>query len=80
MKLWLLKPIKGSDYWRPWYDKAFGFVIRAETEQRAREWADSNAGDENRKGHPWLNSEHSTCIELTIDGPEEMVLRDFMSA
>ena len=33
MKLWLLKPIKR---WTVWYDKAFGFVVRAATEDEAR--------------------------------------------
>lgn len=38
MKLWLLRPVVGLDEndnpWWPWYDKAFGFVVRAETEAR----------------------------------------------
>lgn len=31
MKLWLLRPIEteGPNLWDPWYDKAFGFVVRA---------------------------------------------------
>ena len=36
MRLWLLRPqeglIEGDNPWDPWYDKAFGFVVRAETE------------------------------------------------
>ena len=40
MKLWLLRPREDLPYdkdpWEPWYDKAFGFVVRAETEERAR--------------------------------------------
>lgn len=36
MKIWLLRPIDGCDEWNPWYDKAFGFVVRAAREQEAR--------------------------------------------
>ncbi len=31
--------------WRPWYDKAFGFVVRAETPERARQIAALLRGD-----------------------------------
>ncbi|KKK81891.1 hypothetical protein LCGC14_2808870 [marine sediment metagenome] len=92
MKLWLLGPLhtEGDDPWDPWYDKAFGFVIRAETEQRAREIANENSGDENRgkflgqktanTKSPWLDPKYSTCEELLQDGPELLVLRDFAAA
>jgi len=85
MKLWLLRPAllpEGNDPWEPWYDKAFGFVIRAETEGEARELAHDNAGDENLEGiiTPWLDKKYSTCIELTEEGEIGMVLRDFARA
>ena len=79
MKLWLLSPIENlqDSPWEPWYDKVFGFVIRAETEMEARRIADENYGDENFEGSkPWLHSEFSTCIELTPDGESELILRD----
>lgn len=94
MELYLLRPIhkEGDDPWEPWYDKAFGFVIRAKSEEKARELANGHAGDENR-GHsivlgktiattknPWLSSEHSICEILTNDGPEEEIIRDFNAA
>ncbi len=74
MKLWILTPVKGLDKkdnpWEPWYDKAFGFVVRAETEEEAREFAHSNAGDENRgeslstkttnTDQPWKDAKYST--------------------
>ena len=41
MKLWHLYPNpdrpKENDPWEPWYDKAFGFIIRAAAAQEARE-------------------------------------------
>lgn len=49
-KLWLLRPIdENSPPWTPWYDKAFGFVIRAESEREARRMTESRTnitGDE----------------------------------
>ena len=93
-KLWLLRPQKDlpSEYspWEPWYDKAFGFVISAESEEAARKIAHENEGDENRgfpnnyraaiTQSPWLESGYSTCIELTNEHPEGIVIRDFASA
>jgi hypothetical protein len=49
MKLWLLKPRKDlslNDPWRPIYDMAFGFVVRAKTEGGARLMASKYGGDE----------------------------------
>lgn len=81
MKLWILRPAKESLLWNPWYDKAFGFVIRAETEEDARRIAQENAGDETRYNAPaWTDPVNSTCIELTADGPEEEIMRDFAAA
>ena len=85
MKLWILEPKKGlsgnSNPWEPWYDKAFGFIVRAETEQEAREIAEENAGDESWSGRKtWMKPELSTCIELSEDGEKGLVLRDFASA
>lgn len=41
MKLWLLRPIDPhGGLWDPWFDKIFGFVVRAETETEARTLAD----------------------------------------
>lgn len=80
----------GDNPWKPWYDKAFGFVVRAETEEDARKWAHEEAGDENRgefmRGKtantttPWLDPKYSTCVELSGDGPLGVVMRDFASA
>ena len=75
MKLWLLKPYED---WEPWFDKAFGFVIRAETEEAARAIASENAGDEG--GTPWLLSSHTSCVELLPEGESGLVLRDFAAA
>lgn len=81
MKLWLLRPKKEFpeehfDPWEPWYDKTFGFVIRAETEETARKIADKNATAENDPLRPWLDPLLSDCVELNSKGKEELILQD----
>ena len=87
MKLWLIRPIeKNGSFegtaWDPWYDKAFGFVVRAETEDAARhligDYAVSGSGDEGIEA--WLDPELSNCIELLPEGEEEIIMRDFARA
>ena len=92
MKLYLLKPVADlpqpgpgktsvdGNPWSPWFDKAFGFVVRAETEQEARNLAHGAAGDENRHGSPWLEPKFSTCAELIPEGEIGIVVRDFAAA
>jgi len=91
MELYLLRPKEpyghgrkfgnavDNDPWELWFTKAFGFVVRAETELEARCIADNNAGDENSSAgrHPWLNDADSVCLELTADGPAGEIMRDF---
>lgn len=93
MNLWILRPIEkpeNDDPWEPWYDKCFGFVVRAETESEARQYAQDNAGDEKR-GYflgkktantktPWLDENYSTCEPLTADGDAGLVMCDFHDA
>lgn len=88
MKLWLLRPVDvlpdSDNPWSPWYDKVFGFVVRAETEDTARLIAHEHSGNET--GHygkvfdPWLSEKYSTCVELSPDGNQEMIICDFRSA
>ena len=96
MKLWYLEPLESSvrsgesrrDPWDPWYDKAFGFVVRAKNEVEARQFAAADAGDEapskwfksDDDFNPWLDSNYSSCTELTNEGVSDVVLRDFMSS
>lgn len=85
MNLYLLKPVDpGAGPWKPWFDKTFGFVVRAGSPERARKIADENAGDENREsgfyGHPWLDPALSSCKVLRQDGPEGLILQDFHAA
>jgi hypothetical protein len=89
MKLWLLRPVDGlqkhDNPWEPWYDKAFGFVARAETEEEARALAHDNAGDENGELsggtiNPWKEAKYSSCVELLPEGDAGVVVRDFAMA
>ncbi len=85
MKIWLLRPIDGDSLWDPWYDKAFGFVVRAESEAEARALALTESGDEVRgwgadPDRTAWEPAHSTCIEVTPDGAPGIVMRDFKDA
>ena len=91
MKLWLLRPVNDlkpkDNPWDHWYNKAFGFVVRAETEEIARQYAHANAGDENRgeflsekianTKQPWIDPLYTTCVELVSDGIAGVVITDF---
>ena len=75
--------------WEPWYDKAFGFVVRAESEKQARELANRDGGAEcgpvrntvyRTGGDPWLDPEFSHCEVLTSDGDAGVIIQDFRSA
>ena len=91
-KLWLLRPedcLPEDDPWEPWYDKAFGFVVRAETEEEARKLANKEGGGETgpvsnkvyrEGGNPWLDEKYSTCVVLYSYGEKGVVIRDFAAA
>lgn len=89
MKLWLLEPnYKFTKYeladnpWSPWYDKCFGMVVSADTEDKARLLAQKNGGTE--RSHVfievWISPDYTTCIELSQLTEEQIILRDFQSA
>ena len=86
MKLWILRPVVGNDLWVPWYDKAFGFIVRAKNEKEARALAQAEAGDEAwdnqfRSGIPaWTDPKNSTCEPLSARGEAGIVMQDFAAA
>ena len=60
MKLWLLEPAehlqgrpRTENPWRDGYNTVQGFVIRAETESRAREIAQARGQEEIAGGYDW---------------------------
>ena len=82
-KLWMLTPRRlgaVKDHWEPWYDKCFGFVVRAETEQEARMLAEAAAGDESRNEKVWLNAEYSFCDLLVARGMPGVIINDVARA
>lgn len=88
MPIWMLEQSKDRevgdiDPWAPWYDKAFAFVVIAETEGGARIEAHAESGDEDRAVEsvsPWLDPKYTTCKELKDSGPPRVVIRDFAAA
>lgn len=94
MKVFELRPAKdpkdNDNPWEPWFNKCFGFIIRAETEAKARKIAHENAGEENRgeflnkkitkTKSPWLDKKYSTCIEVASNGNPGIIMEDIAKA
>ena len=78
MRLWLLKRTDADLRSSFGYDEAHGFVVRAIDELHARAFVSDMGGDEPRE--TWTDDRRSTCVELTCDGPTEMLLRDYNAA
>ena len=76
MRIWILRPLKDDlAPWAPYYDRMFGFVIRAATVEAARSLAASSCGDEGPDA--WLSGRNSTCAELRADGPAGVIMEDY---
>jgi len=80
MKIWLLQPVEEYEDDIFTYDCAYGFVIRAESEEQARQIANANGGNEStdtdkKISHPWLDPEYSYCEILTAKGKAGIVLK-----
>jgi hypothetical protein len=52
------------------YDTGILFVIRAETERRARQMAEKNSDESGEK----ILAKDFECVEITIDGIEEIIV------
>lgn len=81
MKLWLLQFVDGfrrfdetGKYYVAGYTHTQGFVIRAESEEIARQTAASSS--EHTSGPWWMDAEATTCVELLQDGEAGIVLAD----
>lgn len=81
MKLFLLKQPKCFCPSATWlraltsYDVTAALVIRAPDEVSARNHAATFHGDEG--SIIWLKPEHTTCEELSQEGPLALIIRDF---
>lgn len=87
MKIYILRPIiSGGEPWSPWYDKAFGFVVCAETSEEARHLAQEAGGDEvwenfhSTKNSVWTNPSLTICKELVAGDEAKIIMRDFAAA
>jgi hypothetical protein len=52
----------------------FGQVVRATNEAEARSLASNHCGAE--KSAPWLDVAVTYCVELSVDGPLGLVIRE----
>jgi len=79
-RLWLIRPNDDSKPpWTPYPETSnFGYVVRATSEVAARAMAAGRACDEGRKA--LLSAELSTCVELTADGAEGIIMTEFSGA
>ena len=74
-KLFSLEPVLR---WQLGHGKVFKMVVRASCEEEARSIASKDAGDEG--GAVWLDASLTTCIEIDVDGPAEVICTDLWSA
>jgi hypothetical protein len=71
--LWKLAP---HNDWKPWFDCMFSCVVRAASEQAARELAHANRGYESTEGDGWLDPSITSCERIWPDGDAEVICRD----
>jgi hypothetical protein len=71
MRLWKLERKGGAEY-----DEMRACIVRAITQQEARELAGTSAGDEGAA--VWMNAEQVTCTEVTRRGVAEVILSDVL--
>lgn len=73
MKLWLLLRKDHVDW-----DQYVGFVVRAETAKRARQIAWEGTDQQEKYREPyWLDTSAVLCIQIQIEGKEEILLYSF---
>ncbi len=70
MKLWILEQF-GPNIG---YDQCYRMVIRAKTENRARQMAKLNAQFE--QPDIWISATKTSCTHLTSNGNEELIISD----
>lgn len=75
MKLWLIE--RTADHGGEW-DIFLGFVVRAETEQAARQLAAENSvGWHPTPDADWLDSAWASCVEVSAEGDAGVILDSF---
>lgn len=77
MKLWILKPIETGEAdwpWHPWFDKCFGMVVRADSQEEARLMAAKANSEEGYAA--WMDPKLSSCSRLMPRGAPGVILQD----
>jgi len=75
MKLYLIIPIiRNAGPWKCWYDKVFGFVVRAKSAKEARSLCAQQAADEGAE--VWLDKKLTSCKVLYSNGPSLIILKE----
>jgi hypothetical protein len=78
LSFWLLRPIEPVQQ-PPWPDPlvnyAYGFVVRAGSEDEARTVASMEHLDEGAKA--WLSPEHSTCEQISATDAPGIIMGDY---
>ena len=79
MKLYhLYVNTKHPQYRNIWgYDCNYAFVIRADSEVLARDYAHINSSDEAIHIDVWLDPEYTICEELHAEGKSGIIISDF---
>ncbi len=91
MNLWMLKPVDAATATKTYareeqqvevkrwtWDCAYGFMVRAETEEEARSLASEQCGDEGPES--WTDTSLSTCdVVSAADGEAEVLMQDFLA-
>ena len=80
MRLWKLQPADAA--LTPWGFRARGFVVRAVSEEAARRVVVEHADDEligtgGEGAEAWLDPAFTACTPIPVDGPPEIIMRDF---
>jgi hypothetical protein len=87
-KIWILAPRddlpSDDDPWEPRFDKCFGLIVEAGTEDEARAIANTSCvcSDETtlRDRRVFLDPKYTTCVELRPIGKSRLVMADFKPA
>lgn len=59
------------------WDEYYGFVIRANSWQEARKMAHNASSGYQRERETFLRPETSKCTQLAVQGPSEIIRKDF---
>jgi hypothetical protein len=59
------------------YDEFDSFVVRAESEQKARELVNREAGDYGSQKNIWLNPDKVSCNQIYKDGAPKVICASF---